>query len=161
MAEDIFIHSNIAMTNDDNFRDLFLKDMVQARYHVARKKLEYLGPSPLLRGMLRRGTQVTMDPEDRDNMLLEMAVGFLAAMGTCLYEGMENLQTFVRALVFFVFASINQLPYRLRVKRNIFLIKRRSYKLRLSLLRNRPSTCWSSSRSLSKYRVGWRRCFFA
>jgi len=64
------------MVDDNDFGDLFLKDLVHAGCCIARKKLEYLGPSPFLRGLLRRDTQATIDPEDRGNTLLETALGY-------------------------------------------------------------------------------------
>jgi len=83
------------MANNDDFGDLFLNDLVLAEHHVAKVKLKFVGGSPFLRGLLRRGTQAAMDPEDHGNALLETAIGHASAIGVCLQEENDNLQTHV------------------------------------------------------------------
>ena len=53
LAEDVFLWSNTAMADDNDFVDLFLKDLVHAGHCVAGAKLEYMGGSPFLRSLLR------------------------------------------------------------------------------------------------------------
>jgi len=96
MAEDVFIRSNTSDADDDDFGDLFLKDMIHANKRVARKKLEFLGPCAQLKGMFLRGNQSFMDAEEGSNTeVLEGAIGFAATMGTLIWEQVEDQQTHV------------------------------------------------------------------
>jgi predicted HTH domain antitoxin len=79
--------SNMADTGNDDFRDLYLADFIEANKRVARRRLECLRLQEPQTELLGRGVQSSFDREERPDVIMEAAIGYAGAVGvSCMDE---------------------------------------------------------------------------
>ena len=68
----------------EEFSDLYLSDFVIVHKRVARHKLEHLALDPFLSSLVSCGVQSYMDHMEPLDLVLEVSIGYLAAIGVAL-----------------------------------------------------------------------------
>jgi hypothetical protein len=77
----------MADTGNDDFRDLYLADFIEANKRVARRRLECLRLQEPQTELLGRGVQSSFDREERPDVIMEAAIGYAGAVGvSCMDE---------------------------------------------------------------------------
>jgi hypothetical protein len=95
----------VADPGNDDFRDLYLADFIEANKRVARRRLECLALPENQTELLGRGVQSSFDREERPDVIMEAAIGYAGAVGVscmeevaCLNEKFRELPARVEAL---------------------------------------------------------------
>jgi len=83
VAQDVFMRSSFPRADED-FRDLYLNDLINANRRVARQKLHQLEMSTMHRHLLSRGIQELMDVEERRGEIssaVDASIGYAGSLG--------------------------------------------------------------------------------
>jgi chromosome segregation ATPase len=89
--------SNVADTGNDDFRDLYLADFIEANKRVARHRLECLTLKNTRLNSLG-GVQSSFDQEECPDVTMEVAIGYASAVGVSCMDEVASLNEKFREL---------------------------------------------------------------